>query len=147
MSVLLPVVVLVAALIVGLMTWLNVRERRAEIGLLRALGKRTTQIASLFLAKSLIVGLVGGLVASLVCWAAYHLLLIAPSAPSETALFRPSTLLLALTVLGAPLVTTMAAYLPTLQAIAQDPADPDRAVTIVSSVVAGSAGSPSHYCV
>ena len=35
MSVLLPLVVLVAAIIVGVVTWVNVRERRSEIGLLR----------------------------------------------------------------------------------------------------------------
>ena len=34
-SVLLPLVVFVAAIIVGCVTWLNVRERRSEIGLLR----------------------------------------------------------------------------------------------------------------
>ena len=101
MSVLLPVVVLVAGLIIGLMTWLNVRERRAEIGLLRRLGKRTTQIASLFLAKSLLVGFIGGVVASAACWVAYQIVLSAPHAPPEAALFRPAAVLLVLTVLGA----------------------------------------------
>ena len=59
-SVMLPLVVLVAAIFVGIVTWLNVRERRAEIGLLRALGKRTSQIAALFLLKAVLIGLLGG---------------------------------------------------------------------------------------
>jgi hypothetical protein len=122
MSVLLPVVVLVAGVVIGLMTWINVRERRAEIGLLRALGKRTAQIASLFLVKSLLVGLLGGAVASLACWAAYYLVLNSAGAPPEAALFRPPALLLVLAIVGAPIVTTMASYLPTLSAISQDPA-------------------------
>lgn len=125
MSVLLPMVVLVAALIVGLMTWLNVREQRAEIGLLRALGKRTSQIASMFLVKSLLVGLLGGAAASLICLIAYAAVSNSwqPSATTlDLTMFRPSMGLLLLTVLGAPIVTAMASYLPMLSAVAQDPA-------------------------
>ena len=123
-SVMLPLVVLVAAIFVGIVTWLNVRERRAEIGLLRALGKRTSQIAALFLLKAVLIGLLGGVTAGLVCLATYGLL----SGLGEWAtrynltLFRPSNQLLLLTVLGAPLVTTLASYLPMLAAVAQDPA-------------------------
>ncbi len=112
-GVLLPLVVLVAGLIVGLMTWLNVRERRSEIGLLRALGKRTGQIASLFLIKSLFVGFLGGVAACLVCVIAFAVV----SGASQ-----PSGTLLLLTVLGTPVVTAMASYLPMLAAVTQDPA-------------------------
>ncbi len=122
-GVLLPLVVLVAALVVGLMTWLNVRERRSEIGLLRALGKRTGQIASLFLIKSLLVGFLGGLVACLVCVVAFAA--AASGASSESlglARLSPSSTLLLLTVVGAPIVTAMASYLPMLAAVTQDPA-------------------------
>ncbi len=124
-SILLPLEVLVAAMVVGLMTWLNVRERRHEIGLLRALGKGTGHIASLFLVKGLMVGLSGGVVASLVCLAIYGLV-SGPARPAESALdlslFRPSASLLWLTLLGAPVVTAMASYLPMLSAVTQDPA-------------------------
>jgi putative ABC transport system permease protein len=111
-------------MIVGIMTWLNVRERRSEIGLLRALGKRTSQIAALFLAKAVLIGLLGGMAAGLVCLAAYGLLSgFGPWATRvNLTLFRPSNQLLLLTVLGAPLVTTLASYLPMLAAVAQDPA-------------------------
>ncbi len=122
--VLLPLVVLVAAIIVGCVTWLNVRERRSEIGLLRALGKRTNQIAALFLCKAVLVGLLGGLAACLVCLAASAAGAGSRALPLEgsLALFRPSSQLLLLTILGAPVVTTMASYLPMLVAVAQDPA-------------------------
>ena len=124
-TVMLPLEVLVAALVIALMTWLNVRERRCEIGLLRALGKRTGQIAALFLGKAALIGLIGGAAAGLCCLATY----VAVSGPARTwssvsdiALFRPSATLLLLTVLGASVVTMMAAYLPMLAAVRQDPA-------------------------
>lgn len=124
-SVLLPLVVFVAALIIALMTWLNVRERRSEIGVLRALGKRTGQIAALFLGKAAVVGVLGSVLAALSCLVAYGLV----AGPGQSwldvtdiGLFRPSAALLALTVLGAPVVTMMAAYLPMLSAVTQDPA-------------------------
>ncbi|MEA1951539.1 MAG: FtsX-like permease family protein, partial [Planctomycetota bacterium] len=54
-----PIVVIACAIWVGLLTLANVHQRRAEIGLLRALGKQSPQIATLFLAKSLLLGLLG----------------------------------------------------------------------------------------
>jgi putative ABC transport system permease protein len=123
-SVLLPLVVLVVAMMVGLMTWLNVRERRAEIGVLRALGKQTRYIAALFLVKSLLVGVAGGAVACLLAVLAGALAdsSLASGGDFSGAWLRPSASLLALTVLGAPCVTMLAGYLPTLFAITQDPA-------------------------
>jgi hypothetical protein len=124
-AVMLPLEVLVAALIVGLMTWLNVRERRSEIGLLRALGKRTGQIASLFLVKAGFVGILGGAAACLVCLVTYAVVSGAGGSITgqyDVTLFRPSTLVLVLTIVGAPIVTTMASYLPMLSAVSQDPA-------------------------
>ena len=124
-AVMLPLEVLVAGLILGLMTWLNVRERRAEIGLLRALGKRTSQIASLFFAKAVLVGFLGGAIACLLCLLAS--LIVAGSShgvtdSSAVQLYRPAASLLLLTVVGAPIVTAMASYLPMLSAVSQDPA-------------------------
>jgi predicted lysophospholipase L1 biosynthesis ABC-type transport system permease subunit len=50
-----PLVVLAAAVWVGLLSLANVRQRRAEIGLLRALGKSSTTIASLLLGKAVLL--------------------------------------------------------------------------------------------
>jgi hypothetical protein len=123
-NVLLPLVVLVAAAVIGLMSWWNVRERQAEIGLLRALGKRTTQIAALFLLKAVAIGLLGGLVACLLVLAGYALLARFGVATGgvPAAACRPSGALLVVALLGAPLVTTLASYLPMLRAVSQDPA-------------------------
>jgi hypothetical protein len=107
-----PLAVLVAAVWVGLLMLANVRERRTEIGIFRALGKTSTSIATLFLGKALLVGLVGGAI-GLALGVAVASLLVVP-------LLRADVLLAAL--LGAPLVAAVASYLPTLAALAQDPA-------------------------
>lgn len=116
-----PLVVLASACLVGLMTWLNVRERRPEIGVLRALGKGGVFIATLFLGKSALLGLLG---AGAGCGAGLLLAPLLGQSLMELAadFFAADPRLIAATILGAPLVTAMAAYLPTLSAIAQDPA-------------------------
>jgi hypothetical protein len=116
-----PLAVLVAAVWVGLLMLANVRERRSEIGILRALGKPSGMIAALFLGKAVILGLLGGAIglAAGVLVAAL-LTASAPSAALAHVTLRPDVLLAAL--LGAPLVAALASYLPTLTALTQDPA-------------------------
>jgi ABC-type lipoprotein release transport system permease subunit len=58
--VVLPLVLVLAASAVGLLAFINVRYRREEIGILRALGLRTRQILVVILGRSLISGIVGG---------------------------------------------------------------------------------------
>jgi ABC-type lipoprotein release transport system permease subunit len=115
-----PLVVLTSALVVGLMTWVNVRERRPEIGVLRALGKNAWNIASLFLGKAVLLGLLGGLIG---CGLGYLLAPLIGQATMEIVgeLFQVNGLLVLATILGAPVVTAIASYLPTLSALAQDP--------------------------
>ena len=60
-SILVPLVLLVSALWIGLVFYTNVRERRSEIGILRALGARSRTILRLFLTKALLMGFTGGL--------------------------------------------------------------------------------------
>ena len=116
-----PMVVLACALWVGLLAWANVRERRTEIGLLRALGKSSLRIASLFLGKATLLGFCGGLTGCLLGyvlarWLATRLLDV------SLANFTPSAVVLLCTIAGTPIVAALASYLPTLVAINQDPA-------------------------
>lgn len=116
-----PLVVITSAVFVGLMTWLNVRERRPEIGVLRALGKNAWDVAMLFLGKSLLLGVLGGVLGCAV--AALCTPAIGHATMSIAAdLFRVNPWLLVLTLAGAPLVAVIASYGPTLAAISQDPA-------------------------
>ena len=121
LNILLPLTVAFSAAIVGLLSWLNVRERRSEVGILRALGKSAPTIAWLFLGKALLVGLLGGLLGCLGAYFTADGLIRAAEAQTFAPLAWDSTLGI-LALLGAPLVAAMAAYLPTLSALTQDPA-------------------------
>lgn len=57
-----PLSLVGAAALVGLLAYVNARQRREEIGLLQAIGVRTGQIMALFLGKAALLGLIGGLV-------------------------------------------------------------------------------------
>jgi putative ABC transport system permease protein len=104
---------------IGLLAWLNVRERREEIGLLRALGKTSFVIASLFLTRALIVGLFGGILGSFAGLALGWSL--SESLFGSGVSKMPLDLIL-YAVIGGPIVAALASYLPALKAITQDPA-------------------------
>jgi ABC-type lipoprotein release transport system permease subunit len=118
---LVPLVVLAAAAWIGLLAWMNVRERRYEIGLLRAVGLRARQIMALFLARAVLVGLAGALLGSV---AGFMLGLFAGESDVEartaSALFNPALLLLVF--VAAPLLAALSCWVPALSAARQDPA-------------------------
>lgn len=121
-AVLVPLVVVGAALWVGLLAWLNVRERREEIGILRAVGLRSRQILQLFLARAALVGACGGAAGYLVGWVVGLGLggaLGASGATPLRELFNP--VLFALVAALAPAVSAAAGWLPALAAARQDP--------------------------
>ena len=116
-----PLVVLAAAVWVGLLALANVHERRTEIGLLRALGKGSGMIASLFLGKAALLGMLGAAVGFMLgTWLTGLLGVKALDVASGYFGIRYDVLLYAL--LGAPLLSAVASYLPTLSALVQDPA-------------------------
>jgi len=116
-----PLVVVVAAIWVGLLALLNVRERRAEIGLLRAIGKGSGMIATLLLGKAALSGLLGA-VLGVAAGGGLALFLAQRSLEiSSVGLLLPPKLFAA-ALGGAPLVAALASYLPTLVAVSQDPA-------------------------
>ena len=121
--------VLVSAIWVGLLALANVRERIAEIGVLRALGKSSARIAFLFLAKAVLLGLVGAVI-GLVLGTAVGLLLGTettrllgfPPLYAAADHFHVPFAMLLFALIGAPLLSAVASYLPTLSAVTQDPA-------------------------
>ena len=120
-QVLTPIVVVACAIWVGLLALANVRQRRVEIGVFRAIGKRSATIAGLFLGKAILLGLLGGLLGYFLgAWLARMIGAEAfEIAPDQ---FRAGTPMLLAVIFGAPLLSAVAAYLPTLVAITQDPA-------------------------
>ena len=121
-AVLTPAVVLACVIWIGLMALGNVRERRNEIGVLRALGLGSRRVATLFLGKAAIVGVLGGLIGfggGTVL--AYQLGVRALEVGTEH--FSPELALFFWATIGAPVLTALASYLPTLTAVMQDPAE------------------------
>ena len=115
------IVVFATIVFTGVLSWLNVQQRRSEIGVLRALGKGTSTVVAILLGKSLLFGLAGGIIG---CGLGT---LVAQAVGNSyweisTTLLFPHWSILVGTLLGAPIVAAMASYLPTLVAVNQDPA-------------------------
>ena len=121
---LVPLAIVAATVWIGLLAWGNVRERRGEIGILRALGLRSRQILGVFLAKALLVGFAGALVGYAggfvagMAWSAAEGVPV--TAASAAGLFDGR--LLAFVLVLAPLLACVASWLPALVAAQQDPA-------------------------
>jgi len=118
-----PLVLIGSAVWIGLLALSNVRERLAEIGVLRAIGVRSVHILSVFLAKALVVGLVGALVGyggGLAVGMAVAK--VSPSLGVEAPgkLFVPG--LGAIVLVAAPLLAMLASWAPATVAARQDPA-------------------------
>ncbi len=118
----LPFVLVVSVAWVGLLAMMNVRERRQEIGILRAIGHGSGKIASLFLGKAVLVGALGAVVGFA---AGTGLALVfGPDIfrISAAKSIQPLYWLLAASMLGAPLFAMLAGLIPTTVAVTQDPA-------------------------
>ena len=120
-AVLVPVVMVGSGVWIGLLALANVRDRRGEIGILRALGLRSWQILVIFLGKALGMGLVGaalGYIAGREIGLLWH---EAPGAPPIHLAYFDLRLLV-LVLAAAPLLAALASWLPAMSAAQQDPA-------------------------
>jgi ABC-type lipoprotein release transport system permease subunit len=115
---------LAGSILVGLLALANVRERRVEIGVLRALGVSTTKIMGLFLSKALIIGLLGaGLGYALGFLAAWRIDQQSVEDGIQLTipiLFNKNVLIAVL--LLTPTLTTLASWIAAVLAASQDPA-------------------------
>jgi len=121
-----PLVLLVGAGWLALLAWLNVRERRAEIGLWRALGHGSPRLAGLLLGKAMLLGGIGAVAGyGLGTWIA---LSAGPEIFQVTARsLRAEPMLLLWALLLTPAFAAVASLLPTMLAVAQEPAKTLRA--------------------
>jgi len=120
-AILTPGLVLGAALWLGTLCFNNVRDRRTELGLLRALGLRTRQILAIFLSRAALIGLAGaclGYAAGLLFGALWQ----EPPAAPRLAALAPDPKLAIAVFLAAPFVAVLAGWLPACIAARQDPA-------------------------
>ena len=120
-AILVPLVVFGAGLWIAFLSFGNVRERRTEIGLLRALGVPARRIMAIFLGRALLMGVVGaglGFGAGVLVGTVWR---EGAAAPSVAVHFDPALLLAVLA--GAPFVAALAGWLPSFVAAQQDPAE------------------------
>jgi putative ABC transport system permease protein len=116
-SILVPLVLMVSALWVGLVFNTNVRERRTEIGILRALGARARTILRLFLTKALLMGFAGGLAG----YALGTLIVLVRPTGAKFAFLDLEVFILASST--AVLLSLAASWIPAFYAAQQDPAE------------------------
>ncbi len=119
---LLPLATVVAMLWIGLLALMNVRERVAEIGILRAVGVKSGKILAIFLTRASLAGLLGAVVGL----AGFAVLFPGLS----NSIFQGQELGVLMErsywitpLIAAPLLASAAAWLPALVAAQKDPAD------------------------
>jgi len=116
--VLLVIIVLVGAISIGNYMWANVEERRREIGTLITVGLTRGHIYRLFLAKSLVLGLVGGTLGYTVGTVAAVIL-----GPQLAGLqISPVLVYLALSIAIAVIISLLGSWYPVFRAARLDPA-------------------------
>jgi ABC-type lipoprotein release transport system permease subunit len=120
-AVLVPVVMIGSGVWIGLLALANVRDRRTEIGILRALGLRSWQILVIFLGKAIAMGLAGACLGYVAGREIGLLWREAPGVPPIDLAYVDLRLLL-LVLAAAPLLAALASWLPAMSAAQQDPA-------------------------
>ncbi len=113
------ILILTTSLIfICIFTWNNAQQRADEIGILRAIGVRSTQIMVLFLGKALLIGLLGALAGYSIGYSLAQI--YRPPVEQTGSLFSLQTLLIAIVI--APLLSMLGSWLPALLAAQKDPA-------------------------
>ncbi|PCJ52150.1 MAG: hypothetical protein COA79_24755 [Planctomycetota bacterium] len=118
----LPAIIFVSLLLIGLMFFLNVKERVIEIGVLKALGSSSNKIMFLFLSKALFIGLIGGILGFFIgSYLSVHYGHSFFPATGKKLSFNWNYLYFATTL--SPMICIVASYLPAFLASQQDPAN------------------------
>ncbi len=124
-AIIVPVVLVGCAVWIAVLGFSNVRDRRSEIGILRAMGFRSGQVMGLFLSKSLAMGILGALAGSFVgtfLGGKVGLAIEGGEAISYSPGFAGAGVIL-MSVAAASVLTVIAGWIPASIAAAQDPAE------------------------
>ena len=118
----LPSVLLASAVWVALLAVFNVRDRRQEIGVLRALGKTGWRIAGLFLGKAILLGFVAAVFGVFV--GMWSVLEFGPALfPVTKQAIKVNPVLAFQLVFATPLFAAFASFIPAMLAVSHDPAE------------------------
>ena len=121
-----PLVLISLGISVAILAILNVRERRAELGLWRALGWNSPRVAGLFLGRAMMLGVLGAGLGFGV-GTALGLHFGARLYPVTAGSLAMEPLLGLWMVLGTPAFAALSCFLPAMIAVSQDPAETLRA--------------------
>jgi ABC-type lipoprotein release transport system permease subunit len=119
-AVMAPLAMLVCVIWIGIGAFMNVRGRRSEIGVLRAFGVKSSQVAALFLGRALLMGSAGALPGILLGGSAGGLLEISAGSHFVWAAGRDAVLPALLAAFILPLI---ASWIPAVLAARQAPAE------------------------
>jgi len=121
LALIMPLVIIACGIWIGALAMLNVRQRFEEIGIMRALGYGSKDVALLFLGRSVVIGLIGavlGFFLGTVLALAYGPTVFQFAAKS----MRPQFIWLLCSLIVAPLFAAVASFIPAVSAITWDPA-------------------------
>ncbi len=118
----LPSVLVASAVWMALLAVLNVRDRRQEIGILRALGKGGGRIAGLFLGKAALLGLMASVFGA--AFGTWAVLEFGPSLfPVTKKAIQANPTLAWQMVVATPVFAAFASFIPAMLAVSHDPAE------------------------
>ena len=117
---LVPLAIIPAGLWIGLSAFTNTRDRRSELGMYRAIGFGSGTILALFLVRAALAGVCGGLIGIAVTIISANAI-----ANDLTSALSPGIVISAIlaALIGAPLLAALSAWIPSMLAVAADPAD------------------------
>jgi ABC-type lipoprotein release transport system permease subunit len=125
-SILVPIVVIGGAVWIALLALLNARDRRSEIGILRAIGVKARTIAAVFLGKAALIGVIGGVAGCVLGGAAAGIWSRiggqASALPLKEVFTGTLGLFMLTVIICAPVLCMMATWLPAQFAAQLDPA-------------------------
>jgi len=116
-----PFIVVACGAWLGVLALMNVRQRQQEIGIMRALGYSSAKIASLFLGKAIVVGLIGATIGFFI--GNGLAMSYGPDIFKVTAkAIKPIYGLFIWSIIIAPAFVALSSFIPTMIAVTQDPA-------------------------
>ncbi|MDL2212284.1 FtsX-like permease family protein, partial [Erysipelotrichaceae bacterium OttesenSCG-928-M19] len=123
--------VVVAILMIAIVVYISVLERKQEIGIIRAIGGKTKDIRNMFLGESLVIGLLSGLIGTTIaygiCYGINQLIWSALQTMNENipyvnvANLEPTTALILIAICG--VLSVISGLVPSLKAAKLDPID------------------------
>ena len=121
LALIIPLAIVVCGVWIGALAMFNVRQREGEIGVLRALGYASRDIAALFLGRSVLIGVAGALLGFLL--GTVLALYWGPEIFQVSAdQMEPQVFWLLGSLVGAPLFAAVSGFIPAVLAVTRDPA-------------------------